>query len=457
VEYPVVRHLLLIDDGPSQMEGNVADLTSTYPGLQWRRMDWPSLSPETLRRGAHVIVPVAVTDPSRAEGLFRWLGQHTLDAATLAVLPQGSNALLRLAAEAVDDFVMWPIRPEEWRQRFARLVGPAGTGEALQTTLLEAMGRAHLIGSDPALLATVQNIPRVARQASPVLITGETGTGKELCARTIHYCSNRREFPFVPVDCGAVPDHLFENELFGHSRGAFTDAHGDQRGLVGLAEGGTLFLDEIDSLSPAAQGKLLRFLQERSYKPLGSERFQRADVHIVAAANRPLEPLVRDSVFRSDLFYRLNVLRLHLAPLRERPADIPLLARHFIERLCAETSAPRKLLTAAALRKLECHAWPGNVRELFNVIQRAVVFSEGNRILAADIALGFDREAEAGPDASDGFRQAKARALEDFERRYVERLLRKHEGNVTRAAREAKKERRAFGRLVKKLGIQSSP
>jgi DNA-binding NtrC family response regulator len=446
---------LLIDDGPSQMEASVADLAGAYPGLQWRRLDWPTLRPETLGRGAEVIVPVAVSDPSRAEGLFRWLGQHALDAATLAVLPQGSNTLLRLAAEAVDDFVLWPIRPEEWRQRFAWLVGPARGGEALQTVLLEAMGRAHLIGSDPALLATVQNIPKVARQASPVLITGETGTGKELCARTIHYCSNRREYPFVPVDCGAVPDHLFENELFGHSRGAFTDAHGDQRGLVGLAEGGTLFLDEIDSLTPAAQGKLLRFLQERSYKPLGSERFQRADVHIVAAANRPLEPLVREKVFRSDLFYRLNVMRLHLAPLRERPADIPLLARHFVDRLCAEAGSPRKLLTAAALRKLECHRWPGNVRELFNVVQRAVVFSEGNRILAVDIGIGADHDNAAGPDGDDGFRQAKARALAEFERQYVERLLRKHEGNVTRAAREAKKERRAFGRLVKKLGIQA--
>jgi two-component system, NtrC family, response regulator GlrR len=453
----VVRHLLLIDEGPSQMEANVAELARAYSGLQWRRIDWRSLRPESLRREAHVIVPVAVTDPPRAEGLFRWLTQHTLDAATLAVLPEGANALLRLAAEAVDDFVMWPIRPDEWRQRFSRLIGPGDGPNGLHTVLLEAMDRAHLIGSDPALLSTVQNIPRVARTASPVLITGETGTGKELCARTIHYCSNRREYPFVPVDCGAVPDHLFENELFGHSRGAFTDAHGDHKGLVSLAEGGTLFLDEVDSLSSVAQAKLLRFLQERAYKPLGSERFQRADLKIIAAANRPLEPLVRDGAVRSDLFYRLNVMRLHLAPLRDRRADIPLLARHFLERLSAEAGAPRKLLTTAALRKLQAHTWPGNVRELFNVVQRAFVFADGSRILPVHIGVDPGHALEATPDGEDGFRQAKARVLEDFEREYVQRLLRKHDGNVTRAAREAKKERRAFGRLVKKLSIQPSP
>jgi len=439
------------------MEANVADVARAYPGLEWRRADWSSLCHESLQRAAHVIVPVAVTNPPRAEGLFRWLCRHTLDAATLAVLPQGATALLRLAAEAVDDFVLWPVRPEEWRQRFARLVGPSGGNDGLQAVLLEAMGRAHLIGSDPALMATVQNIPKVARSASPVLITGETGTGKELCARTIHYCSNRREYPFVPVDCGAVPDHLFENELFGHSRGAFTDARGDQRGLVSLAEGGTLFFDEVDSLSPGAQAKLLRFLQERSYKPLGSERFHRADLNIVAAANRPLEPLVDSKSFRTDLFYRLNVMRLHLAPLRERPTDIPLLARHFVDRLSLEAGAQRKLLSASALRKLEGHTWPGNVRELFNVVERAVAFSEGSRILAAHVSFGADQATEIPHDGSDGLRQAKTRVVEEFERRYVEHLLRKHGGNVTHAAREAKKERRAFGRLVKKLGIQSSP
>src|SRR5207247_1989977 len=172
----------------------------------------------------------------------------------------------------------------------------------------------------------------------------ETGTGKELCARAIHHLSSRRSFPFIPVDCAALPDHLFENEFFGHARGAFTDAHAEQKGLVAMAEGGTLFLDEIDALALTAQAKLLRFLEERAFKPLGADRFVKADVHVLAATNRSLEALIRNGQFRSDLYFRLNVLSLHLTPLRDRRGDIALLARHFVDACCVEGDLPRKSL-----------------------------------------------------------------------------------------------------------------
>jgi DNA-binding NtrC family response regulator len=298
----------------------------------------------------------------------------------------------------------------------------------------------------------VEKIPLVARSNSPVLITGETGTGKELCARAIHYLSPRRDHPFIPVDCAALPDHLFENEVFGHARGAFTDAHRDQKGLVALAEGGTLFLDEIDSLSLGAQAKLLRFMQERTYKPLGSNRFLQARLDVVAATNHDLEAMVRAKQFRSDLFFRLSVLRLHMMPLRERRGDIALLARHFLEMACAQAGVARKTLALATIGKLTNYDWPGNVRELYNVIQSAVVFSEGAQILPRHIA----RPSGAMPDEPDrsSFRAARAGVLEEFERRYVEDLLRECDGNVTHAARLAKKDRRAFGRLIKRYNIQ---
>jgi DNA-binding NtrC family response regulator len=285
-----------------------------------------------------------------------------------------------------------------------------------------------------------------------VLITGETGTGKELCARAIHHLSPRRSFPFIPVDCAALPDHLFENEFFGHVRGAFTDAHAEQKGLVAMAEGGTLFLDEIDSLSLAAQAKLLRFIQERAFKPLGADRFVKADVHILAATNRSLEPLIRNGQFRGDLYFRLNVLSLHLAPLRDRRGDIPLLARHFVDACCLEGGLSRKSLSAAAAHKLLAYDWPGNVRELFNTIQRAVVFAEGAQILPGHATMG-PWEPPADTPLDGGFREARARAVSAFERLYLESVLKKHAGNVTHAAREAHQERRAFGRLIKKHQI----
>jgi transcriptional regulator with GAF, ATPase, and Fis domain len=287
----------------------------------------------------------------------------------------------------------------------------------------------------------------------PVLIVGETGTGKELCARALHHLSSRRNGPFVPADCPALPDHLLENELFGHVRGAYTDAHQEQKGLVALARGGTLFLDEVDSLSATSQAKLLRFLQDRLYRPLGSDRFVAADVTLVAAANRDLRECVEEHHFRSDLYYRLNVLNVTLPPLRERPGDIELLARHYLRELAAP--GPAASLAPSALELLRSYPWPGNVRELINVLMRAAVLAGNRRILPAHISIVPPIVATARDTAlpSANFRDARAKALEAFERKYVVDLLQRHGGNVTHAAREAGKERRAFGRILRKYNI----
>ena len=240
--------------------------------------------------------------------------------------------LLQRASEFLDDFVLWPTSREEIVQRIRRLVTSSGkASDPVGARLLQEIGFAQLVGEDPAFLRALEKIPSMADSDLPVLITGETGTGKEFSARAIHHLGKRGNYSFVPVDCGAIPDNVFENEMFGHARGGYTDAQGDQKGLAEIADHGTLFLDEVDSLSLAVQAKMLRFLQERTFKPLGANKFVTVDVHIIAATNQNLEDSVRRGRFRADLYFRLNVLRLWLPPLRERPLDIPALAKHFLQ------------------------------------------------------------------------------------------------------------------------------
>ena len=420
------------------------------------RTSWESFVPEQLRRGENsLVIANAVPGTDRAAAFFRWLRENPIPIPIFAILSMQNSALLEAAAEAVDDFLLWPVRQEELNQRIARLLGPpAQESRSLHASLAAEIGLKQLVGQDPAFLKVLGWVTLYAASDAPVLLTGETGTGKELCARVVHLLSRRQEGPFIPVDCGALPDHLFENEVFGHTRGAYTDARSEQKGLVALAQRGTLFMDEIDSLSPGAQSKVLRLLQERSYRPLGSERFHQADVRIIAATNRNLEGAVAEKQFRSDLFFRINVLRIHLPALRERPSDISLLSRHFIEEICKTDGLPKKVLSLAAAQKLEQYEWPGNVRELYNTIQRAVLCSPGTQIPASAVDLNV--RSGAGEASLLKFRSAKLNAIETFERDYVRQMLEKNGGNVTRAAREAGKDRRAFGRLARKYGVRAA-
>jgi len=354
------------------------------------------------------------------------------------------------------------VRGDELYFRLHRLLGPPAAARApIHDSLAAEIGFQQLVGEEPVFVDALLRLAQFGLSDAAVLLTGETGTGKELCARAVHWLSRRRGGPFVPVECGGIPEHIFESEFFGHLRGAFTDARTEQKGLVAVARGGTLFLDEVDSLSPGMQGKLLRLLQEQTYRPLGSEQYCQADVRIVAASNCDLGALVRQQRFRSDLYFRLDVLRVHLPPLRERKGDVARLARHFAAEICARDGLGRKTLTPAAVRKLETYAWPGNVRELHNAVHRAALCAAGGDILPRHLTLGEERPlAEADSASRSGsdetFRAGKRRAIESFERAYVQQLLHTFSGNMTRAAREAGKDRRAFGRLAKKYGLTQS-
>jgi two-component system response regulator GlrR len=308
----------------------------------------------------------------------------------------------------------------------------------------------HLGGTSTAFLATLEQIRRIAASEAPLLIEGETGSGKDLAARAVHYWGKRKAGPFVPVNCGALPDHLLEAELFGHERGAFTDAKTARRGLVAQANGGTLFLDEVDALSIKAQVALLRFLQDQRFRPLGSSRELRTDVRVIAASNQVLAPIAHTGRFRSDLLYRLKILHLLLPPLRVRSGDAELLALQFMAHLCKKYGLPLKTFDASTLVWMRHYAWPGNVRELENWVHRELLMSDGHTICATPEAP--DEQGPA-PVVLSSFQHAKAEAMRVFEYDYAMVVMRQAGGNVTRAAQLAGKERRAFGKLVKKHGI----
>ncbi len=317
-----------------------------------------------------------------------------------------------------------------------------------------------MVGASRVFNESVRRIGRIAARDASVLIEGETGSGKEMAARAIHYLGARRNQPFIPVNCGAIPDTLIEAEFFGHGRGAFTDAREARAGLIAQAHGGTLFLDEIDALTPKAQVSLLRFLQDQKYRPVGRDVELKADVRIIAATNKSLAELSGSEQFRGDLLYRLNILYLCIPPLRARDGDAELLAQHFLRHYAKKYNLPPKRFSAETLRWIRHHGWPGNVRELENTVHREFLLSEGDTIEFGTVAGDATLAPAPAPSpfsshdyATLDFRSAKAKAIEDFERAYLARLLQAAQGNISAAARIAKKERRALGKLLKKYGI----
>ncbi len=315
----------------------------------------------------------------------------------------------------------------------------------------------RLVGSAPIFLRAIDPIPAAAQSEAAVLISGETGTGKELVAHAIHYLSVRAALPFVAVNCGSFSDPLLEDALFGHERGAFTGAEKRKQGLVAAADKGTLFLDEVDALSAKAQVDLLRVVQDKKFRPLGSSVEQQVNVRIVAATNTRLDQLLASGGFRLDLYYRLCVFSIQLPALRERKEDILALASHFLRKHAPPEKGPLKLsrLARAALLAWE---WPGNVRELESAIIRSIYLCRFGTVEPEDLRLPVDGTTAAGTTAEElsllrPFQAMKREVIEAFEKNYLHRLMSQHAGNVTQAARAAGKERRELGKLLKKYRL----
>jgi DNA-binding NtrC family response regulator len=370
------------------------------------------------------------------------------------------------AVEAVKlgavDYVAKPFTPEELQTAVSKALQRRRSLEELHDLRRSDAGRrlSPLIGESPAIRQALSLVSQVARTESTVLLTGESGTGKELFARAIHLASARKGERFVAVDCGAIPATLIASELFGHVKGAFTGASTERSGLIQSAKGGTLFLDEIGNLSFEMQASLLRVIEAREVRPVGSTRSQPIDIRLIAATNRDLESLVEQGVFRHDLYYRLNVFPIKLPPLRERREDVAPLCSHFLALHSARIHKRIEDFTAGALELLSRYDWPGNVRELSNVVERLAILSTANVIGLKDLkgVLSFDSAPEATPatveQLNQARRRARSRAVEQLEKAFLLEALQNSDYNVTRAAQRTGMQRSHLQSLMKKYGLR---
>ncbi len=392
----------------------------------------------------------AIGHNSGKEGLH-WLQRILqIDADAVVVLMTAFGDLemaVRAMREGAADFVLKP-----WQND--KLVATLGVAAALRQSraTINALGAPRpipdMVADSPAMRGVLRVVERVAPTDANVLIRGENGTGKELIARALHRQSPRASRPLVAVDLGAVAESLFESELFGHRKGAFTDASSDRAGRFQAAHGGTLFLDEIGNLPPSLQTRLLRVLESREVVPLGSDQPVSVDVRLLAATNQSLEQMVAAGSFREDLLYRINTIEVMLPPLRERLEDLPALVEHFVSRHARQYRLPSKGLSEAALEALQQHRWPGNVRELSHAVERALILGEGERLEASDFNLP-GAGAGSGGIATD---QATLN-LEQNERRLVTLALDRADGNISHAARELGITRAALYRRLEKFGL----
>jgi two-component system, NtrC family, response regulator len=445
--------LLIIDDDPSirkQMKWALADdyelyLAEDRPG---------AIAAATEHRPLVILLDLGLPphpgDPT--EGLAALTDLLALDPLMKIIVVSGQNEkanALKAIGEGAYDFLAKPVDTDELRRILQRAFHVAQL-EREYHELREHSGTdgfEGMLGTSPPMQAVFTLIRKVSTTDAPVLILGDSGTGKEMAALAVHRRSNRRRGPFVPINCGAIPENLLESELFGHEKGSFTGAHTSRKGRIETASGGTLFLDEIGELPLALQVKLLRFLQEQTIERVGGRVPVQIDTRVIAATNADLDKSMADGTFREDLFYRLAVVKLRIPPLRERSSDISLLAKAF---LIASASQHRRRVTrftADAVKALQQHVWPGNVRELQNRISRAVIMADGAQVSAADLELA---EVAAAAPAPRTLREAR----ETAERELIESALQRHNHKIAPTAAELGISRPTLYELMEKLGMR---
>jgi two-component system response regulator PilR (NtrC family) len=441
-------HALIVDDEPDICE--LLTMTLARMDIATVTAGDVASAKAALRRGDF---DLCLTDMRLPDGdgleLVEWMQTHTPNLPVAMITAHGSveTAVQALKLGAFD-FVSKPVDLKDLRNMVAAAIrlGRAGGDTSRQ-----------LLGRSAALDRVRDMIARVSRSQAPVHICGESGTGKELVARMIHEGGPRRDGPFVPVNCGAIPAELVESEFFGHRKGSFTGALSDKSGLIESANGGTLFLDEVADLPLPMQVKLLRFIQEKAIRPVGAPGEVAVDVRILSATHRDLAKMVATGEFREDLFYRINVIELRVPPLRERPDDISLLAEAILSRLARDSGEPACTLTDEAIQALCAYPFPGNVRELENILERAVTLSPGGVIDRADLQLRANVPAGSGrsqPVGPDGRGEALGDQLEDVERQAIIEALEKTRYNKTAAAKLLGLTFRQLRYRIKKLNIE---
>lgn len=441
-----VRRVLIVDDEADIRE--LLALTLVRMGLD---VDCVGSVAEAREKLATRRYQLCLTDMRLPDGTGLELVRHLNAQASgtpVAVITAHGNTENAVAAlkEGAFDYIAKPVSLEQLRN----LVNSAlSLPRADDKPVGEAIGAGVLIGDSPALAQIRRLIDRVARSQAPVHITGESGSGKELAAQRIHALSARRERAFVPVNCGAIPENLMESEFFGYRKGAFTGASDDRDGFFQAADGGTLFLDEVAELPLAMQVKLLRAIQEKRVRKVGATAEESVDVRIVCATHQDIKALVEQGRFRQDLFYRLNVIELRMPPLRECREDIPLLARHILDKLSRASGVRPPVLSEAALRQLQAYPFPGNARELENILERALAMSDGGPLDAADLSLPSARR---GSNSATETLQDK---LDRVERELILDALKTTNNNRTAAARLLGVTFRSLRYRLMRLGIDA--
>jgi DNA-binding NtrC family response regulator len=448
---------LVVDDEPSTAEtvihylGQNADVVAVSGGDEGIRA---AADADSQGRSFDVVLLDYYMPHTSGVEVLRDLSSRNIDARVIIMSGRepGDVAVEAMRLGAFD-FISKPLSKAELRLRVERAMRDRRTAIG-DPTKRRPRKSDVIIGGGGWIKELYERIAMVAPTDVTVAISGESGTGKELVARTIHNLSPRYESPFVVVNCAAIPEHLLEDELFGHVKGAFTDATRDREGLFAAADTGTLFLDEIGEMQASLQAKLLRVLQSQEFRRIGDDRDSKVDVRVITATNRDLEKAVATGTFRQDLFYRINVFPLHMPSLRERREDIPLLAHHFLLKHRAKVGKRIEGFSPAALAKMVAYDFPGNVRELENKVHHALVMAQGASIQADDIGVATpSAPTSTRVDLSRPFRDLKQDTIEAFEREYVRELLRAHRGNLAAAARQAGMDRKNLWALAKKYGI----
>ncbi len=358
------------------------------------------------------------------------------------------DTAVKALKEGAYDYVTKPFDPDDLShliRNASRQISLVRENETLRTKVDSLENVEDLIGRSEAIQKVLSEIESVAPSNSSVIITGESGTGKELVAKAIHANSPRRFYPLVSVHCGALSESLLESELFGHEKGAFTGALYNRKGRFEMADSGTIFLDEIATISPKMQIELLRVLETKSFVRVGGNKEISSDFRVICATNRDLKSLVAQGIFREDLYYRLNVVNIHVPPLRERVEDIPLLVEYFIRKYCNSMNRPLVSIEQSALKRLSEYPFPGNIRELENMVERAIVVGNGKKIQLKDLPFGKEKEQ---PESS-------LESLEDFEKEFILKILLKYKWNIKRSAEALKVDRVTLYNKIKKYGLKN--
>jgi len=461
----MAQHLLIVDDEPDMLTLLKRSLEPEL-GCQVDTASSGEMALKMIRDGDYDLVLADIKMPG-ISGL-EVLEQAKADQEEITFVMMTAYGHIDMAVEAMKrgayDFITKPfdhdalvIRLEKAFERSRLLKENLRLHHECRSTEMFQ----ELVGKSPQMQRVYETIRMVAQNDLTVLITGESGTGKDLTARAVHALSNRSKRPYIAVNCPTVPEHILESELFGYKKGAFTHATSDKKGLFQEAHTGTIFLDEIGDITPTIQTKLLRVLQEKEIKPLGDTRPIHVDVRIIASTNQPLADKIQSGDFREDFFYRLNVLPIRLPSLRERREDIPLIANHLLEKHCVKLGKPMKRFSAGLMDAFISRRWEGNVREMENMIMQGILFSTSDEITPKDVRIAKQPAAaglaEITPLYDQPYKQAKESNLQAFNAAYIGHLLSLNKGNVTQAARACGLERQALQQIMRRYDISAEP